>query len=362
MARDRIIFASDSLVGPASKYQGMKNVNIFVNYLRNKFQIDIFTLLDKYNYINEDPKIHKINYLALKENNFLNLLIFKLFNFINIINFARKHKIKYVFELISDPILANKSVIYKMFGINFISVFFVENQNFNRKVNYLFFKPRLILFSSSNYIIPHRLKKISKKLELGIDIKFKVVKSKFNKLKIIYFGLMTKNKGFNDIMYLIKKLPQNYEFHLYINEVRFDNKEFKSYKKDLEYFKNKKIYLYIKNFKLSDVWKHNGLFIYPTLNYHGTLSQPAILLEYLNLKKKIIVREQSNSKDIMEYYMKEKISYKSHRELLKKVINFKRNEIIYNKINERNNRYFIKNTSNKFCEIISETKKNNIFN
>ena len=243
-----------------------------------------------------------------------------------------------------------------MFKIDYLAIFFVENKFFNKKINYVFFKPRLILYSSVNYKIPLNLKKISVIKNLGISIQKSNNHNKFNKYNIIYLGLMTKKKGFDDILYLIERLPNIFEFNLFVNEVRSDNKEFNFYRKKINSLikKNKKIKLNIKDFNLKDVWKHNGIFIYPTQNYHGTLSEPAILLELLNLKKNIIIKNTSNSIKISNFYTEKNITYISKNDLLKKVLNYKIQNLKYKMIKENENKFLLKNTSREFLNIISE--------
>ena len=167
---------------------------------------------------------------------------------------------------------------------------------------------------------------------------------------------MTKKKGFDDILYLIERLPNIFEFNLFVNEVRSDNKEFNFYRKKINSLikKNKKIKLNIKDFNLKDVWKHNGIFIYPTQNYHGTLSEPAILLELLNLKKNIIIKNTSNSIKISNFYTEKNITYISKNDLLKKVLNYKIQNLKYKMIKENENKFLLKNTSREFLNIISE--------
>ena len=243
-----------------------------------------------------------------------------------------------------------------MFRIDYVAIFFVENLFFNKRINYVFSKPSLILYSSVNYKIPLNLKKISIIKDLGISIQKISNHNKFNRKIIIYLGLMTKKKGFDDILYLIERLPDMFEFNLFINEVRSDNEEFNFYRKKINSLikKNKRINLNIKNFSLKDVWKHNGIFIYPTQNYHGTLSEPAILLEFLNLKKNIIIKNTSNSIKITSYYTEKNVTYKSKNDLLKKVLNYKIQNLEYKMIKENDNKFLLKNTSRAFLKIIGE--------
>ena len=66
MAKNKIIFISDCLIGPAAKYQGMKNIKLFIDEISNYIDGKIITLSDKYNKKYQNKKIVKIDYLFLK--------------------------------------------------------------------------------------------------------------------------------------------------------------------------------------------------------------------------------------------------------------------------------------------------------